>query len=179
MRLTNDEITAIAEWRPIRPGFGREDAQTSIRIKAIVDRINLTRDFKCEITQDDGLSNYFTLFSHLSIDLPDFEISRRVDGLFAYLSACGPIGVVGRGSIHVGPCHSAFDPLQIESILMPEQCQNRLEELTVEAIHSIGYELLSIAEVSMPLPLGVKPFEYCFGQEPWDRVFHALFGDTD
>lgn len=40
MPLTNDEIDAIAQWQPIKVGFGRDEAQTAIRITAIVDRIN-------------------------------------------------------------------------------------------------------------------------------------------
>jgi hypothetical protein len=179
MPLTNDDITAIAEWQSIQEGFGREEAQTSIRIKAIVDRINLCGDHGCELLEDDGLSNYFTLFAFNVADVPSNDPYRRVDGLLVYLSACGPIGVTGPCRKCVGLGFSSHDPLQIETLSSPDQPSGPLEEKVFEAIRLGGYELLSVAEVSKPLPHGVKPFDYCFSPEPWDRVFHALFGNSD
>ena len=56
--ITAEEIAAIANWQPIQVGFGRDDNQTGIRVRGIVDRIN-TGDIGCEMLADDGLSNYF------------------------------------------------------------------------------------------------------------------------
>jgi hypothetical protein len=64
-------------------------------------------------------------------------------------------------------------------LISPDRPNNRLEETVFESIRSGGYELLPPEEVSKPSPPGTKPFEYCFSREPWDRVFHALFGNTD
>src|SRR5262249_55973502 len=96
MHLTNDEIRAIAEWQPIKAGFGRDNPQTAIRIRVIVDRINSSGDIGCEILEEDGLSNYFELFAFVVAAVSSECLSRRVDGLLIYLSACGPVGVVGR-----------------------------------------------------------------------------------
>lgn len=179
MPLTNDEIATIAEWQPIRVGFGRDDTQTAIRIKGIVDRINSSGDFGCEILEDDGLSNYFVLFAFAVADVPSNALSRQVEGLLIYLSACGPVGVVGRARKCVGPGCSLHAPLRLEVLLSPEQPNGRLEQKSTEEIRSGGYELLSVDDISKPLPPGVKPYEYCFSSEPCDRVFHALFGNTD
>jgi hypothetical protein len=35
------------------------------------------------------------------------------------------------------------------------------------------------AEALAKLPPDLVPYEYCFNEEPWDRVFHVLFSDTD
>ncbi len=179
MQLTNDEIEAIANWQPIMAGFGRDDAQTGVRVQAIVSRINLSSDFGCEMLADDGLSNYFALFAFASADVPSFSLSRQVEGLLVYLSACGPVGVVGRSRKYIEPGLSSFEPLQIEALLPPDEPNGQLEELSFATIRLGGYELLSVEAVSKPLPPGVKPYEYCDSPEPWDRVFHALFGNTD
>jgi hypothetical protein len=179
MPLTNNEIKAIAEWQPIRLGFGREDAQTAIRIQGIVARLNSSGDLGCEMLEDDGLSNYFVLFAFVEADVPSNAIARSVEGLLIYLSACAPVGVVGRSRKCVGEGFLSHDPLQIDTIVAPDHPNGRLEEKTFEVIRSGGYELLSADEVSKPLPTGVKAYEYCFSPEPWDRVFHALFGNTD
>lgn len=180
MPLTNDEIRTIAQWDPIRAGFGRDDPQTEIRIKAIVDRINSSGDLGCEILEYDGLSNYFVLFAFAVADVSSNTPTRQVEGLLIYLSACGPVGVVGRSGKCVGPGCFWHDPLHLETLLSPDEANGRLEQTTIEEIRSCGYELLSVEEVSKPLPPAVEPYhEFCLGPEPWDRVFHALFGNTD
>ena len=179
MLLTDDEIDAIAKWQPIHEEYGRENSQTAIRVKLIVERINSYADIGCELLEDDGLSNYFVLFAFTRVDVPSNALSRKVEGLLIYLSACGLIGVIGRSQKSVGPGFSSHDPLQIEALTSLLQPIGRIEGVVIEAIQFCGYKLLSAEEVSRPLPLGVTPFEYCFSSEPWDRVFHTLFGNTD
>jgi hypothetical protein len=41
------------------------------------------------------------------------------------------------------------------------------------------YRLLSAEEATARLPEDIMPYEYCLNDKPWDRVFHALFSDTD
>src|SRR5262245_50589167 len=131
MSLTNDEIVTIAEWEPIRPGFGRDDPETCIRIKGIVnrivDQINSSGDVGCELLEDDGLSNYYVLFAFARVDLPSRPSYQRIDGVLIYLSVCGPVGVVGRSNKCVGPGFWAHDPLAIETLISPDQAKCRLE----------------------------------------------------
>src|SRR5437764_6172426 len=114
MNVTREEIAAIAAWQSIQAGFGRDDAQTSIRIHEIIDRLNSSSDHGCEMLEDDGLSNYFVLFAFALADVPSFALTRSVEGLLIYLSACAPVSVVGRSKKCVGPGFSAHDPLEIE-----------------------------------------------------------------
>ena len=118
MFLTNEEIAAIAQWQPICPGFGRDDTQTSARVLAIKDRINASGEFGCELVFDDGLANYFTLFSYLVADVPSYALARSVEGLLIYLSACGPVGVAGRSRKCVGEGILTHDPLRYDAVHM-------------------------------------------------------------
>ena len=179
MHLTDDEIRLIAEWEPIQEGFGRDDDRTGVRIRDIADQINSSGDFGCEILADDGLSNYFELFAFNVADAPPQDGLRRVDGLLVYLSACAPVGVVGRSQKCIGAEFSSRGPLEIDKLIYPDHLCDPLEQKVFEAIRFGGYQLLSVEEISRPLPPGVEPYEYCFSSEPWDRVFHALFGNTD
>lgn len=177
--LTDHEIGLIAGWDSIQEGFGRDDERTADRVRAISNRICSSGDCGCGLREDDGLSNYFVLFSYRIADVPDFAPSRRVDGLLIYLSACGPIGVAGRSREFVGPGLFSHQHLDIPTLTSPETPSDRLEEVAYAAIRAEGYELLSSDEVSGSLPPGVQPFEYCYCAEPWDRVFHALFANFD
>lgn len=179
MPLTDAEVAEIADWQSTHPGFGRDNAQTAVRVQEIADRLKSSGSLGCEIVKDDGLSNYFVLFAYIGAEAPSYPLERKVDGLLIYLSACAPVGVVGRSRKCVGPGLSSHDPLRIDTLLAPNRPSDHLEEEVFQAIRSSGYELLTPEEVSKPLPQGVKPFDYCHSPEPWDRVFHALFGDTD
>jgi hypothetical protein len=179
MHLTNDEIRLIAEWEPIQEGFGRDDDRTGIRIRDIAKRIN-SGDFRCRILEEDGLSNYFVLLAFNIADAGwDEDLQWGADGLLVYLSACAPVGVVGRSHLCRGSNSASHGQLEIEKLISPDQLGDPLGQKVVEALYSGGYQLLSVEEVSRPLPPGVEPYEYCFSSEPWDRVFHALFGNTD
>ena len=119
MTLTHNQIAAIAKWEPIQPGFGREDNRTGIRVQEIVDRINSSRVFGCELLENDGLSNYFALFAHPVSGVPSFALERSVEGLLIYLSACAPVGVIGRASCIVGAQFRAYDPLALDMLIDP------------------------------------------------------------
>jgi hypothetical protein len=179
MPLTNDEIRAIAEWQPMKSGFGRDEHQTAVRIQGIADRISSFGDLACKILVDDGLSNYFVLFAFVAPAGTSDTRFCGVEGLLIYLSSCGPVGVVGRSRAYPGADYAVHVQLQIETLVSPDQPNGRLEELGFEAIRSAGYEILSVADVAKPLPDGIEPFDYCLCPKPWNRVFHALFGNTD
>src|SRR5262245_62096902 len=103
MHLTRDEVIEIAAWGSTREGFGRDEPLTRTRIQAIADRINSLGDLGCERLTDDGISNYFVLFAYVVAEVPSFALAHRVDGLLIYLSACAPVGVLGRSQKCVGP----------------------------------------------------------------------------
>ncbi len=177
MNLSDHEIAQIAEWEPIRPGFGRGDAQTALRIQGILDEIKSSRDFGCDLLEDDGLSNYYMLFAFAQADVPQPFPARQMKGLLVYLSACAPVCVVGRKMLYRG--YSVDSHLSIDSLISPDEADSQTEHRCFQAVRHGGYEVLSAEEVAKPLPPGVKPCEFFPGPEPWDRVFHALFSNGD
>ena len=177
MELTNEDLREIVNWGSVCEGFGSGNRQHHLRIDDIVRRIS-TDHLGCVISEGDGLSNYYILFSYIKADVPDFPLARRVNGLLIYLSSCGPFAILSRAQACVAPSMT-HDPLEIEDVLDPKQCEGDLEETTVSVIRSTGYELLTREEVDRPLPDGIEPFEYCSSRRPWDRVFHVLFAQTD
>ena len=179
MSFSNDELSEIAEWQPIQAGFGRDDPQTEHRIRAVAARIGASDGFGCEIVERDGLSNYFVLFASRVADVPAYAAARKVDGLLIYLSACAPVGVVGRSRKFVADEPTSHQPLEIEMLLNPNAPSCPLDIVTLGAIRAGGYQLLTAEDVSKPLPAGIKPRDYCLISEPWDRIFHALFSNTD
>jgi hypothetical protein len=180
MYLTDPQISAIAQWQPTELGFGREEPQTPLRVQQIVDQIKSSGLFGCDIVADDGLANYFVLFAYANANVDPSVAYARVEGILLYLSACGPVGVAGRSSRCVGAgFEHVFDPLEIDTLIVPETSHGELERCTFEAVRRSGYNVLAREEASRRLPAGIEPYDYCPGPEPWDRVFHALFGETD
>ena len=179
MCLTDWQISAIAQWQPTQLGFGRDDPQTPLRVQQIVDQIKSSGGFACDLVADDGLANYFVLFAYANADVNPSLPYPRAEGLLIYLSACGPVGVAGKSRRCVGPGFRSFDPLDIEALIDPDAIHCELERCARDALQRSGYRLLAGEEVSRPLPPGVEPDEYCRGPEPHDRVFHALFAETD
>jgi hypothetical protein len=180
MCLTDPQISAIAQWQPTQVGFGRDDPRTSLRVQQIANYVKSSGAFGCDIVADDGMANYYVLFAYANADVAPSVPYARAAGLLVYLSSCGPVFVAGRSRRCVGPgFEHVFDPLGIDALVDPDSIDGELERYTIEALRRGGYELLAREEVSRHLPPGVAPYEYCRGPEPHDRVFHALFAETD
>lgn len=178
MHLSNSELAKIAVWEPIREGFGRDTRQTKRRIQEIANQIRVIGETGCEILCDDSDSNFFSLFADTVPEVSTFASACRLadrmpptgEGLLIYLSACGPVGIVGRSMASSEPGYWSCDGLTIDRLLDPEYPHGALEERTFKAIRAGGYELLSANEVARPLPPEITP--------PWDRTFDALFANT-
>jgi hypothetical protein len=179
MSLSAEQIAKIAAWQPIEPGFGRDNPQTSVRIHHLAKLLTSAKEFGCDLIADDGLAIYFTMFAYLTAHVDPRSPYRRVEGVLAYLSACGPVSVLGRSRRCVGHGFNSYDPFTIDTLLEPDAVNSDLDRNAVEAIRQGGYDVLGKEQGSEPLPHGIRPFEYCLGQEPWDRLFHALFANTD
>lgn len=179
MPLSNDQLATIADWQATQAGFGRDAPQTAIRVRAIAARVAASDGFGCELVEEDGMSNYFVLFTYRVADVPTCAAARKVDGLLIYLSACAPVGVVGRTRKFVCDEPTSAPILEMEMLLEPSAPACPLAEVTLEAIRAGGYQILTAEELSKPLPAGIKPLDYCLSREPWDRVLHALFSNTD
>jgi hypothetical protein len=180
MDLTPEAIVAIAEWQPAYPGFDRnDDSVCRDHIQPILDHFASSGDIGCHVLKDGGNSNYSVLFVFFVKDVPSFAFSRKVEGLLVYLNLCAPLAVVGRSRRCVDPDLISYTPLEIEGLIPPGAFSALLETITLAAIQSGGYRVLSTEEVNQPLPPRVTPWEHSFAAGPCDRVFHALFADSD
>jgi hypothetical protein len=113
MKLATEEIRKIAQWEAVGAGYGRENPETRIRVWSLADHLRSSVDFGCDVLEEDGLSNYFVLFTYVVADVPSFSFAHSVNGLLIYLSACAPVAVAGRSSRCVDPGLSSYTPLAI------------------------------------------------------------------
>ena len=100
-------------------------------------------------------------------------------GLYVYLSLLAPIAAVGRDKAYFSDRGQGYCMIEPASVLNASGLQSDFEKAVWCAIEAGGYEFLSVEEATQPLPKDVVPYEYCLNNEPWDRVFHAFFSDTD
>lgn len=179
MQLTDQEIAELASWGQINPDYGRDNTQTERRVNQIVTQLNATADYACQLLQGDGLSNYFVLFAYQRAAVPKNPTADFVPGLLLYINAGAPIFVAGHSRKVVGPGFYSFAPLELSQLLTTDHATDKFEADIFHLLSSHGYQLLTAEDASRQLPAGVEIYEYCFCNQPWDRVFHALFANTD
>jgi hypothetical protein len=173
MRFTAEELESIAGWEPIAPGFDRDDATLRAHIQPILDRLASNRALAYHVVQDGGMANYFAFIVH------ETGLSRG-PCIGVYLSLMAAVGIIGRTTFSTGPDFFWWNHIGPEHVCDLESCTSTLERSVVEAVRdSSCYELLGRQITDTCLPEGIEIYEYCLCKEPWDRVFHALFSDTD
>ena len=188
MLLTTDDLIRIAGWEPAVAGFDRDEATVEKYIQPILDQIGVPENalgsvfekVAYNIFETGGLSNYFAFFVFCPQDRGrEHAVYRFQAGITVYLSLFAPVGVIGKAERMLGQGVEAPPYLEIEDLIDPCDCASPLAVLTAKAISTAEYRLLSPNEARQPLPPGVQPYEYCMCHEPWDRVFHGLFANTD
>jgi hypothetical protein len=178
MQLTEEDIARVAQWDPVAPGFGRDDERTSRRIQGIVDQVNASGNVGCELLSDDGMSNFFVLFTYLTAHVRDVPFPR-CEGLVVYLSACAPIAAAGRSSKCVGEGFVTHEYLQPETLMDPGRPEGAVEELTIAALRAAGYKLMSSDAAVTPLPRPVSALGRPKSRSDLECVFNALFLEDD
>jgi hypothetical protein len=99
--------------------------------------------------------------------------------LLVYLSLCAPVAVAGRARKCADPDMTCHQPLAINGLMAPGSFRKPMEIRTLAALGLASYQVLSVEEVSRPLPPGVEPYGYCYVDVPGDCLFTALFSETD
>ena len=96
-------------------------------------------------------------------------------------SLMSPVGVFGESTFSESEKFWAYDRLSPAEVCDPASPPNWIAELVIDVVQqtSTPYELVGRDVVAQPLPAGVKIYEYCLCEEPWNLTFHALFADTD
>ena len=129
------------------------------------------------------MSNYyaFLLYRRRDYKRPGKDGAVRLPGVTAYMSLLAPVAVFGRtvSKLYDNTWTRPQHHLELSEVLDPTTAEGDLETLLMAAVASTPYTFLSPEDVSQPLPEGVTPYEYCYCAEPWDKIFHILFSDTD
>jgi hypothetical protein len=127
------------------------------------------------------MSNYFAFFVY------DADARRLLGGeargvpcVVAQLSLMAPVGVYGRSTFSESERSFGWSNLGLEQVCDPASPPDWMAAAVVASVHEASpYRLVGREVTDQPLPPGVDVYEYCLCAEPWDRVFHALFADTD
>jgi hypothetical protein len=181
MRFSDEELSKIASWTPIAQGFDREDATIEACIRPILNRLSSDSRLGLRTTQDGGLSNYFAflVFDATLGRRPGSE-ARAVPCVEVQLSLMAPVGVYGLSTFSESERSFGWNNLGPEQVCDPASPPNWIAAAVVAAVQEWSpYRLVGQEVTDQPLPPGVEIYEYCLCAEPWDRVFHALFADTD
>lgn len=183
MRFTDQELKELATWYPIDKRFD-VDNRIKLHIDPSIEKLEATGKWKCCKDHDNGLRSYY------SIEFYDpkrptgswwghRDECQEFDVVCAYLSLSAPVGALGKSSISISPTMFARGTIDKEDILDPDRGKSELVDAILDAFQISPYEFLRKEELLTPLPPGIEPHEYCLCAEPWDRLFHLLFADTD
>lgn len=183
MRFTDRQLEQLAAWEPADERFSGGDPIADY-ITPVIDRLRETGDWHCYIVESGSLGNYFSFairpsYSKDEIPLPQEFQPYRGDGLLVYLSLLCPVGAIGITSIINSSRLFAFDPLELNSLLVPSKGDSGMVDAILDAFEDSIYQILDAETLSQALPAHITPYEYCLCNEPWDRVFHVLFSNTD
>lgn len=183
MSFSEEQLEKIAAWQVADERFASIDPMTTY-IRPAVSTLAESGRWQCHIVDDGGLSNYCSIGVHRSLNKDELSCSRqhkpyRGDGVFAYLSLMVPVGALGRTSFTIASDMFGADPLGMASIIAPARGTDDIVDAILDAFSESIYRFLDGDTLSQRLPRHIKPDEYCLCDEPWDRVFHVLFANTD
>jgi hypothetical protein len=173
--LPISDLKKLVDWKPIASGFGRDEENTyGVKVRPIFLEIEKFERAEVRVMTDGGLSNYASAFVHNRKNN-----CGNIEGLFIYLSLLAPIAAMGRDTAYISGKSQGYCMIEPGTVLNQNSLESDFEKSVWRAIEAGGYKLLSVEEATTALPKDVVPYEYCLNNEPWDRVFHALFSDTD
>ncbi|TCS32437.1 hypothetical protein EDC30_1231 [Paucimonas lemoignei] len=173
--LNHDDLLKLAEWKPISPGFGRNGENAyEVKVKPVFHEIEKLEKGEVRVITDGGLSNYASAFVHNRRG-----DSGNIEGLYIYLSLLAPLAAIGRETAYVTDKARAYSMIEPSDVLELNNLRTEFEKSVGDLIEAKGFKILSPSEATTKLPSGVVPYEYCLNNEPWDRLFHVLFSDTD
>jgi len=181
MNFTDEDLANIASWTPVAPGFDREDATIETHIRPIIDRLSADTRLGHRVTQDGGMSNYYAfLVFEAAMGSPPGGVARGVPCVVVQLSLMAPVGVFGKSTFSKTLTTFGWSNLGPDQVCDPDFMPDWISAAVVDAVHQASpYRLVGRDVTDRPLPPGVSIYEYCLSTEPWDRVFHELFADTD
>lgn len=183
LTFTRSQLEKIAAWKPAHESFECEDP-IERHIRPALSLIAEYGHYQCHVIDDGGLSNYYSFAIYPSLTKQELSRARHHkpfngDGILVYLSLMVPVGAIGRTSITVASNMFGADPMGMDSLLVPQRGIDESVDMVLDAFNSSIYRFLGHDALAERLPLDIKADEYCLCDEPWDRVFHVLFANTD
>jgi len=173
MLLESNTIKALATWQPIEEVSPREVVATlELRFAQAFgpEQVHIAQLENSE----SGLSSYDLYFVT--------PVERRfgnTEGVAIYLSSFIRVAALGMMSGYFSPQGCSYAGIRPEDVATSSEHDALLLRTSINAVRESNYHLLTKDEALSRLPSGVVPYEYCFGPEPWDRVFHVLYSNTD
>jgi hypothetical protein len=191
LQLTDKQIRKLESWQSIDSRFDYSSSREIIN--PLIGRLHETPDIGVEIisTGDGFLQNYYSFFVFDKRLFPIImdetsEALYHYDGVCVYLSLLSPYSACGRSSMMTFIdkssqrwTGSALPDIDLDTIIDSPNPNEQIEQIVFATVANVGYQLLTRVELSQLLPDGVVPYEYCLGAEPWDKLFHVLFSNTD
>ncbi|QDV50909.1 hypothetical protein Enr17x_29540 [Gimesia fumaroli] len=185
MHFTEEQLEQIAKWNPIDERLAASELAEEW-IGPAVSRLKESGLCYCYIveTGSSGMSNYYAIAIRPGIAKDEATRKHHFKpydgpGIYVYLSLTAPVGAIGTTSI-ISTLHLfAADPLELDSLIAPVKGNNEMIDAILDAFDDSIYQFLDREALSQPLPPHITPYEYCLCDEPWDRVFHVLFANTD
>jgi hypothetical protein len=181
MGFTDEELANIASWTPVASGFDRDDTTIEAHIRPILDRLSADTRLRLRVVRDGGMSNYFAFLAYdAAAGCPPGGEVRGVPCVVVQLSLMAPVGVYGQSTFSEGERYFGWSNLGPEQVCDSASPPDWTAAAVVEAVHGASpYRLIGREVTDQPLPAGVEIYEYCLCERPWNRVFPALFADTD
>jgi hypothetical protein len=171
MPLNEEEIRSLSEWQclvetppPLSQHHISEDLSKRLGTAVSVRQLD---------SAESGLSNYDSLFISLKANQ-----QGKCQGILLYTSSLSKIAAISEATIYFAHGAYSYSGIEPDQLLEPKDPSTLVGALSALLLKS-GYHLISKAEALVPLPNGVQPYEYCLSKEPWNKVFHVLFSNTD
>ncbi|WP_442481233.1 hypothetical protein [Aeoliella sp. SH292] len=183
MQITEKQLEKIAAWEIADQAFVSVDPIVKY-IQPAITELTKSGHYDARVVANGGLSNYYSValtpsFSTGRLSLAPEWTPYHGPGLLIYLSLMAPFAAMGRTDVSYEAKSSAVQPLDLDSLLDPRFGVDRTMDAALEAFNESNYHFLGLSTLLQPLPAHIRPYEYCLGEVPWDRVFHVLFSNTD
>jgi hypothetical protein len=181
LAFSPEQLRKIANWEPAATQFIDVDPFLQFIAPALE---SLPTTYSHSIIERGDNGNYAHIFVYPVLSPEDLRESRHhrpviVDGLNAYLSLTTPIAAIGfaQGRIASGSVGAGI--LDLDHVIEPTSGIDAITDAVLNVVANTPYQFVNQAFLSDPLPDDIVPDEYCLGREPWDRIFHILFANSD
>ncbi|PLC06961.1 hypothetical protein CY658_08185 [Variovorax sp. RO1] len=172
--LSHDDLQKLQDWQPIAPACGREGDFYNRVVVPLVSQLQALPCSQVLTFANGGLSTYAAVFVHARCG-----DNGEVEGLHVCMSLLGPFAAIGRQTAGISKTDFSYSGLEPDELLVSEDSVSEFERSVFSLVEAAGYDVLSPEQAKKQLPEDITPYEYCLGREPWDRVFHLLFSNTD